>query len=571
MEGRHLRKDSYDEIWYTVKEIEPDVKLDFQIVVVHKNYLRMAGYTRNFASSFGAFSLSQAFISFPRPARPWKVSGFSKSMFRISSLLKIDSGVIPRRTPGILRSFQRAIILSIPSSFQEDVMMTPAPVASTTIFRFSTACACDYHFATAKLIIFLRMSENSVNLQLHNIIHMKAISLILPIIMATSCTGTGDTLVAYFSATGTTKAVAERIAGACGADLFEIQPATPYTDADLNWRDKQSRSSLEMADRTSRPAIAAKVKGIEKYNTVYIGFPIWWYTAPTIINTFIEENDLSGKRIVLFATSGGSDITGAIKDFKQAYPQLNWDGGQLLNHASDEQIAAFVAPKEAVSDADTFPAPDGGEVVLTPINHGSLALSYKGFEIQVDPVGNFYGNPIDYSAFPKADLILVTHEHGDHLDPAIIAELSTEGTRVICNAASAGQLPAAEVMANGESKEINGISVKAVPAYNCTEGHTQFHPQGNGNGYLLSIGGLNIYIAGDTEDIPELAELKDIDVALLPANQPYTMTVEQCIKAAKTISPKVLIPYHLGETDVQAIKDGLEGTGIKVILHEKLR
>ena len=170
---------------------------------------------------------------------------------------------------------------------------------------------------------------------------MKAFALILPIIMATSCAKTGDTLVAYFSATGTTRAVAEKIASAVGADLFEIQPETPYTDADLDWRDKQSRSSLEMADKSSRPAIASKVKGIEKYNTVYIGFPIWWYTAPTIINTFIEENDLGGKHIVLFATSGGSDITGACKDFREAYPQLNWDGGQLLNNASDEQIAAF--------------------------------------------------------------------------------------------------------------------------------------------------------------------------------------------------------------------------------------
>ena len=234
-------------------------------------------------------------------------------------------------------------------------------------------------------------------------------------------------------------------------------------------------------------------------------------------------------------------------------------------------MAISCAGSGSNSETDSFPAPAGGKVILTPINHGSLALSYKGFEIQVDPVGNYNGKSIDYSAFPKADLILVTHEHGDHLDPAIIAELSKEGTQVICNASSADKLPASEVMANGDSKEIRGISIKAVPAYNYTEGHTKFHPKGNGNGYVLGIGGLDIYIAGDTEDIPELAELKDIDVALLPANQPYTMTVEQCINAAGTISPKVLIPYHLGETDMQAIKDGLEGTGIKVILHEKLR
>ena len=220
---------------------------------------------------------------------------------------------------------------------------------------------------------------------------------------------------------------------------------------------------------------------------------------------------------------------------------------------------------------DSFAAPEGGNVIITPINHGSIAISFEGVEIQVDPVGSYYGKVIDYSAFPKADLILITHEHGDHLDPAIIAELSKEGTRVFCNASSAPSIPEAEIIENGDSCEVCGICVKAVPSYNYTEGHTKFHPKGNGNGYVLGIGGLNVYVAGDTEDIPELSELMDIDVALLPVNQPYTMTVEQCIRAAKTIAPKVLIPYHLGETDMQAIKSGLEGSGIDVILHEELR
>ena len=219
----------------------------------------------------------------------------------------------------------------------------------------------------------------------------------------------------------------------------------------------------------------------------------------------------------------------------------------------------------------SFAAPQGGEVVITPINHGSLAISYQGFEIQVDPVADYYGTTIDYSAFPKADLILVTHEHTDHMDPVAIAGLSKAGTRVFCNPGAAEELASAEVMENGDSKTVAGISVKAVPAYNISPGHTKFHPKGHGNGYVLGIGGLTVYVAGDTEDIPELSALKDIDVALLPANQPYTMTVEQCIKAAKTISPKTLIPYHLGETDIEAIKTGLEGSGIEVILFEKLR
>lgn len=229
----------------------------------------------------------------------------------------------------------------------------------------------------------------------------------------------------------------------------------------------------------------------------------------------------------------------------------------------------FAAPVPGIRE--TFKAPEGGKVSIDMICHGSIALEYKGFEIQVDPVVKNAGQTIDYAAFPKADLVLVSHEHGDHLDPSAIQIVSKEGTHVVCNGASASKIPGAEVMANGDSKQFGDITVKAVPAYNNSEGHTRFHPQGNGNGYLLGMGGLNIYVAGDTEDIPELAELKDIDIAFLPANQPYTMTVEQCIKAAKTISPKVLIPYHLGNTDVQAIKDGLEGTGIDVRLYDTLK
>lgn len=160
--------------------------------------------------------------------------------------------------------------------------------------------------------------------------------------MAASCSAKSDTLVAYFSATGTTKAVAERIAKAAGADLFEIQPASPYTEADLNWRDSLSRSSVEMKDKSSRPAIAKKVENLDQYKTIYIGFPIWWYTAPTIINTFIEENGLAGKNVKFFATSGSSDIGNAVKLFKEAYPDINWLGGKLLNNASDDEIGYFL-------------------------------------------------------------------------------------------------------------------------------------------------------------------------------------------------------------------------------------
>ncbi len=139
------------------------------------------------------------------------------------------------------------------------------------------------------------------------------------------------TLVAYFSATGTTKAAAERLAGELNADLFEIAPEVPYTEADLDWRDKTSRSTLEMQDKSSRPAIKGTCDRIADYDTVWIGFPVWWYTAPTIINTFIEAHDLSGKVLNVFATSGGSDVVDSYNNLKAAYPQYQWVESRLMN------------------------------------------------------------------------------------------------------------------------------------------------------------------------------------------------------------------------------------------------
>ena len=139
------------------------------------------------------------------------------------------------------------------------------------------------------------------------------------------------TLVAYFSATGTTKAAAQKLAKELGADLYEITPEVPYTSADLDWRDKSSRSTLEMKDRSSRPAIKGRCENIADYDTVWIGFPVWWYTAPTIVNTFIEAHDLDGKVLNVFATSGGSNVTGSASDLKKAYPQYKWGESRLLN------------------------------------------------------------------------------------------------------------------------------------------------------------------------------------------------------------------------------------------------
>lgn len=145
-------------------------------------------------------------------------------------------------------------------------------------------------------------------------------------------------LVAYFSATGTTRAAAERLAATTGGDLHEIKPEIPYTDADLDWHDQQSRSSIEMADASSRPAIVKDLTNLSDYDVVFVGFPIWWYTAPTLINTFLESYDFSGKQVIPFATSGGSTIERANSELRATYPSLDWREGRLLNTATDDAL-----------------------------------------------------------------------------------------------------------------------------------------------------------------------------------------------------------------------------------------
>ena len=150
-------------------------------------------------------------------------------------------------------------------------------------------------------------------------------------------------LVAYFSASGVTAKVAETLAEAIGADIYEIEPEVAYTKADLDWMDKKSRSTIEMNDPASRPAIRAKRDNMEDYDTVFVGFPIWWYVAPTIINTFLESYDLTGKTIVPFATSGGSGISNSVRELKRTYPNLEWQDGKLLNGASQNAIKNWVS------------------------------------------------------------------------------------------------------------------------------------------------------------------------------------------------------------------------------------
>ncbi|MBF6597752.1 MAG: MBL fold metallo-hydrolase [Fermentimonas sp.] len=216
-------------------------------------------------------------------------------------------------------------------------------------------------------------------------------------------------------------------------------------------------------------------------------------------------------------------------------------------------------------EKDTFKTKSNKDVIISFIKHGSLMITYEGLQIQVDPVTMF----ADYSTFPKADFILITHEHGDHLDSVAINQLTKNNTRIIINQSSRDIISKGDVMKNGDSLHLTeNIKIEAVPAYNTTEGREKFHPRHRDNGYIVNIEDVRIYIAGDTEDIPELKELKDIDIAFLPVNQPYTMTVDQAINAANMFSPKILYPYHFGDTDVKPIKSRLEDYGIEVRLRK---
>jgi len=204
-----------------------------------------------------------------------------------------------------------------------------------------------------------------------------------------------------------------------------------------------------------------------------------------------------------------------------------------------------------------------GIVNMHFIGHGSLMFEINGFVIHIDPVRS-YGN---YDNLPKADLILVTHEHGDHLDLKLIEDLRKPGTIMYTNAISASKVSWAKIMKAGDTQEINKITIEAVPAYNIVNQRSPgqpFHPKGNGLGYILTIGGKRFYVAGDTENTPEMKALKNIDVAFLPMNLPYTMTPEMVADAAKAFKPKILYPYHFGDTKTDEIIKLLKGTDIIV-------
>ncbi|MBO4570630.1 MAG: MBL fold metallo-hydrolase [Bacteroidales bacterium] len=251
---------------------------------------------------------------------------------------------------------------------------------------------------------------------------------------------------------------------------------------------------------------------------------------------------------------------------------------QLLTLAA--AIAALAActtnKTEEMKDTEIFMTPGGAKVEIACICHGSIAINYNGYSIQIDPVGEMDGKINDYGPLGKADAIFVTHEHYDHLSAETIDSLSKAGTLIFANASGCAKLGKGTALANGDSGLLTPkIRYSVVPAYNTTEGRERFHPKGNGNGYIFNVDGLTIYVAGDTEPIPKMSGFSSIygsiDVAFLPVNQPYTMTVPQCVEAAKVIAPKVLIPYHYSKTDLSELPGLLSESGVEVRLHESLR
>jgi len=224
-------------------------------------------------------------------------------------------------------------------------------------------------------------------------------------------------------------------------------------------------------------------------------------------------------------------------------------------------FAANVAAQESF-EADTIKT-SAGDLKITFLGHGSLIFTFAGKTIHVDP----FSKVADYTKLPKANIILLTHDHLDHLDLKALNPVRTEKTSVVLTQGCAKQVEGGIVMNNGDTKIIDALKIEAVPAYNIIHKRDgqPFHPKGIGNGYIITFGDKRVYVAGDTENIPEMKVLKGIDIAFLPVNPPFTMTPEMVADAAKDLAPKILYPYHYGETNTSKLVDLLkDNKGIEV-------
>jgi L-ascorbate metabolism protein UlaG (beta-lactamase superfamily) len=224
---------------------------------------------------------------------------------------------------------------------------------------------------------------------------------------------------------------------------------------------------------------------------------------------------------------------------------------------------AFSSAAEEQLETDIL-ATSAGDLEMTFIGHGSLMFAFEGKIFHIDP----FGRLADYSKLPKADVILVTHEHADHLDSTALASVRTDTTVLVLTESCAKQVAGGVVMKNGDTLTVKGVSIEAVPAYNIVQKRANgqpFHPKGVGNGYVLTFGDKRVYVAGDTENTPEMKALRSIDCAFLPMNLPYTMTPEMVADAAVAFQPGILYPYHFGDTDTSKLLELLKDhKGIEV-------
>ena len=286
------------------------------------------------------------------------------------------------------------------------------------------------------------------------------------------------------------------------------------------------------------------------------------------INIDVKQSDFiekaksilpTDKTIAVYCRGGRRSVTAAEKLVAEKYKVMNLEGGIMAWKEADMPVVTDEY------EIDTFTTASGKTVRFHALVHSSIRIEYDGKEIQIDPVAKLGDKTINYAAMPKADYIFITHEHFDHLNQDAIGQLTGDNTKLFTNQNCANILGYGTVMANGDVLQLaDDITVETVSAYNTTEEHLQFHPRGRDNGFILTLDGLRVYIAGDTENIPEMADIKDIDIAFLPCNQPFTMTVEQLVDAARVIKPKVLFPYHYGQTDVSGIPGLLENDGVDV-------
>ena len=305
----------------------------------------------------------------------------------------------------------------------------------------------------------------------------------------------------------------------------------------------------------------AQLVDVRTRDEYYAGYIPGAINIDSRLTVFMEESMVSldpSIPVAVYCRGGKRSAEAAKKLAKAGFEVFDLEGGLLAWAAEGKPIIDIDK-----YEVDIFQTDSGKEVYIHALAHATMYMVYDSLNIYIDPVSRSGGKSFSYLKLPRANYVLLTHEHGDHFDRNALALMPN--AQLVTNARCAEMLGYGTVMANGDEIHLReDIKVEAVPAYNCTEGREQFHPKGRDNGFILTLDGLRIYIAGDTEDIPEMADVKDIDVAFFPCNQPYTMTPDQFVNAVNIVKPKVAYPYHYSNTDVSVLPARLPDTDVRI-------